>query len=692
MAWAYRTGTPSRTIPISIPSAFDPAPLLYPQVIPVLAALLVAPNAPGVILPNLVLSLCTLPGVLIPTARYSGPSNPVHWLISCIPLFLGNLPSPGLEGRQFNLDGVPAETLVLLYPLHQNLCTILQYLTTTSLLSAELQLLSVSLINILLVSCSPQAEVLKALLWVGGFGTLIFCGGPIQWGISLARVPKWRFTRTAAASRGFSVSRFLRSILLLRGCPKHSVCDSDLGESNSESGNTSDEDYGLSLSRASSAMIQRAGSIADGDAVPPTRVSLDASEVRHTSEHDNGPLVTPFRRHTLPSLKPERSKTHTPSGRRKRAASSTVRSFFTLTYAQATARKWLYACYVYLTIVAIVLVGVRLYIQQFALFGAEPIGWALGYLLGDLPRFRFQVVNANLERWILLPSRSPETDNQTCHLGRIAHLRHSFLGEANTRLVLSAYFLLVIATGLAVVFRLSPICEVDTRRKVFHFMMVAMFLPATFIDPTFCALGLAVVLAVFLLLDLVRASQLPPLSKPIANFLTPYVDGRDLRGPVVVSHIFLLIGCAIPLWLSLAALPRTGEGALRGWEVPTRDISMVSGVVCVGLGDAAASLIGRRWGRRKWIWGGGKSIEGSVAFALAVFGGLAAAGIWLKVGGWPVSGDDTRLDARGGWWPTVGKMGICASVASLTEAVLTGGNDNVVVPVILWTCVKSTGI
>src|SRR5690606_34478248 len=128
-----------------------------------------------------------------------------------------------------------------------------------------------------------------------------------------------------------------------------------------------------------------------------------------------------------------------------------------------------------------------------------------------------------------------------------------------------------------------------------------MLLPATYIDPAFAALALSIVLGVFLILDLIRASQLPPLSKPIATFLAPYVDGRDFRGPVVISHIFLLIGCAIPLWLALAALPRTGTGYSAGWELRTRDVSMVSGVICVGLGDAAASLIGRRYGHRKWL-------------------------------------------------------------------------------------------
>ena len=117
-------------------------------------------------------------------------------------------------------------------------------------------------------------------------------------------------------------------------------------------------------------------------------------------------------------------------------------------------------------------------------------------------------------------------------------------------MILCAYWLAIIIVGLAIVFQLSAVYEVDTRRKVFHFMMVAMLLPATYVDPTFAALALSLMLAIFLLLDLFRASQLPPLSKSLAYFLTPYVDGRDLKGPVVISHIFLLIGCAIPLWLS----------------------------------------------------------------------------------------------------------------------------------------------
>lgn len=345
----------------------------------------------------------------------------------------------------------------------------------------------------------------------------------------------------------------------------------------------------------------------------------------------------------------------------------------------------MYAFYVYACLLGIILVGVRAYVQQYALGGHEPIGWALGYVLGDWPWFRFQVAKANLERWVCLPRYSESADRRHDHAGWVQHLRHGH-GEANTRLLLGAYWLGIIVLGLVVVFRLKVTYEVDTRRKVFHFMMVAMFLPGTYVDPAFGALGLVLVLAIFLILDLLRASQLPPLSKPIASFLAPYVDGRDFRGPVVVSHIFLLIGCAIPLWLALATAKRAGAGCLAGWEVPTRDVSMVSGVVCVGIGDAAASLIGRRHGRRKWLWGGGKSLEGSLAFAAAVVSGLAAAAAWLRLGGWPTT------DAPAGALASARNAAACASMASLTEAVLTGGNDNVIVPVVLWTCVKSLGV
>lgn len=342
-------------------------------------------------------------------------------------------------------------------------------------------------------------------------------------------------------------------------------------------------------------------------------------------------------------------------------------------------------------VVLIILGPVRATIGKTALHDHEPFGWAIGYLFGNLPRLRWEVINWNLDWWIPLPAMvdSDAVAELSSSLSRAEYVRQIAIGAANTRLLLCVYCAGTILVGLISVLSLSSVVEVDTRRKVFHGTMVAMLLPTIYIDPCFVALALALVLAIFLILDLIRASQLPPLSKPIARFLTPYVDGRDLRGPVVVSHIFLLIGCAIPLWLSLAGVARTGDEPWRDWDVQTRDVSMVAGVVCVGMGDAAASLIGRRYGRRKWPWAGGKSLEGSLAFAVAVTIGLVFGRAWLHFGWSELSAPQKSVV---GWARdaglTVGKAAVCAVGASLNEAVLTGGNDNVIVPVILWVLVR----
>ncbi|KAL7823959.1 hypothetical protein V8C26DRAFT_384420 [Trichoderma gracile] len=672
--WSYKhRQAPSNPL-LKIPTVFDPAPLLYPPAITIYVSLLVSVNNSAVILPNLILAISSIPQQVVPKLEHYAAYDSLHWALSCLPLIW----RPSLSDQpRFapTYSFLAQEDLVLLYPLHRTACAVLHHLTTTSLLTTELQLLSIALINVLLLASSPQIQILKALLWGGGLSLLVLCGAVIRWGIVLARVPKWRFRREPYPQRRSLWKSLLRLLSWRKlkgeilGSPHDMYSDDALYSTDED-----EEDVRFS---------------------GPTRVqtfdaATDATPDVHvipSSTGDNGWTNTSgiSRRHTTPH--PEKvarkAATHTPSGRRKRTASLSVRAYFKFTSAQAARRKWLYACYVYVSLAVIIVAVIRPYIQRYALGGNEPIGWALGYFFGDLPAFRYRVVRANLERWICLPPRLDTLGAQGCHLGWVQHVRHDDFGEANTRLFISAYWVAILIVGLAIVFQLKNTYEVDTRRKVFHFMMVGMLLPATYIDPTFVALALSIVLAIFLILDLLRASQLPPLSKPIASFLAPYVDGRDFRGPVVISHIFLLIGCAIPLWLSLGSLPRTGSDYLAGWEVPTREISMVSGVVCVGLGDAAASLIGRRYGHRKWLWGGGKSLEGSLAFTVAVFLGLTAASLWLRLGQWPVAGGGASMATR------AGHALACSSMASLTEAVLTGGNDNVIVPVVLWTCVKA---
>ncbi|KAL7945605.1 phosphatidate cytidylyltransferase [Trichoderma barbatum] len=673
VVWSYKNRQTSSTASLKIPTVFDPAPLLYPPAITIFVSLLVSVNNPAVILPNLILGISSIPQQLVPKIDQYAAYDSLHWVLACLPLiWRSSLSNHSRFTPTYSF--LTQEDLVLLYPLHRTASAVLHHLTTTSLLTAELQLLSIALINVLLLASSPQIQILKALLWGGGLSILVLCGAVIRWGIVLARVPKWRFRREPYPPR----RPLWKSLIRLLSWQKlrSEILGSPLDLHSDETLFSTDEDED-DLRFSGPTRVQSFGIAAD--------TPSDAHNLSSPSAENGLKVGGISRRHTIPHPeKPSRkAATHTPSGRRKRTASVSVRAYFKFTPAQAALRKWMYAGYVYVCLAVIIVALIRPYIETYALGGNEPIGWALGYFFGDLPEFRYRVVRANLERWICLPPRLDTMGAKECRLGWVQHVRHDDFGEASTRLFISGYWVMILIVGLAIVFQLKNTYEVDTRRKVFHFMMVGMLLPATYIDPTFVALALSIVLAIFLVLDLLRASQLPPLSKPIASFLAPYVDGRDFRGPVVISHIFLLIGCAIPLWLSLGSLPRTGSDYLTGWEIPTREISMVSGVVCVGLGDAAASLIGRRYGHRKWLWGGGKSLEGSLAFTVAVFLGLTTASLWLRIGQWPVDGEGTSMTTR------AGHALVCSSMASLTEAVLTGGNDNVIVPVILWTCVKA---
>ena len=671
---------------IRIPAAFDPATLLYPVLIPVFVACSLVPRDDAVLLPNLILSISSIPRAILPVHDWSLGQSSFHWTLSCLPLALSSsfchtLRQPSEKSVKIWPNWLEAEHMVLLYPLHQALLPTLGYLTTTSLLPAELQLLSVSMINLLLFSRSPYSVILQALFWIGGVAIFVLCGRVLCLGVALARIPTWRFRHPRLRSRNTYVLLSAIDDCFHRRLSKwiSTLTDSDDPERDEEL-----DFLGIAtVTRKRSKGFEPRRSV-EQKQLKTTKGATDGSFPDHDFKLNDLPIQyvqRSQRRHTLPasliSASTVRSQSESKQTSDQRPARRKYRQLTRLTNAQASVLKWILAGYVYSIVLAVIAFPVRGYIQKQALDGWEPVGWALGYLFGNIPVFRQTTLQWALDDWVALPEPLEEV---TCNIwGR--GLSDCIRGSANTRLLMCIYCLCIIVIGLITVFRLSASVEVDTRRKVFHGMMVVMFLPCIFVDPPFVALAFVLILAIFILLDLFRASQLPPFSGPLTRFLAPYVDGRDYRGPVVVSHMFLLIGCAIPLWLSLAGAKMIGETPWKNWEVQSRDLSMVTGVICVGMGDAAASLIGRRYGRRRWCWSGGKSLEGSLAFAFAVIFGLALSRAWLLFGGWEGDSGDP-------WSLTLGKASVAAAGASLTEAILTGGNDNVIVPVILWLLVR----
>jgi dolichol kinase len=86
-----------------------------------------------------------------------------------------------------------------------------------------------------------------------------------------------------------------------------------------------------------------------------------------------------------------------------------------------------------------------------------------------------------------------------------------------------------------------------------------------------------------------------------------FIDERD-GGSLILTHLYLLLGCALPLWLDS--------------EFSLHPLAAFSGLLIVGVGDAAASTVGTYCGRHKWA-GSRKSIEGTLGAWAATL--LAAA-------------------------------------------------------------------
>ena len=164
-------------------------------------SLILLPTYPKALLPNLVLGLSSVPGGLFRFGSWD--IEPLRWLISAIPLIASehtDFPHKIFAIKPYMLktdagQRVDPEIIAALYPLHQALVQFLTYLTTTSLLPAEVHLMSIGLINLLLCAEMPPTVILATLLWLGGLSAYVLIGPVIRWNIALARVPRWRFRR-----------------------------------------------------------------------------------------------------------------------------------------------------------------------------------------------------------------------------------------------------------------------------------------------------------------------------------------------------------------------------------------------------------------------------------------------------------------------------------------------------------------
>jgi len=205
-------------------------------------------------------------------------------------------------------------------------------------------------------------------------------------------------------------------------------------------------------------------------------------------------------------------------------------------------------------------------------------------------------------------------------------------------------------------------------RKLFHFIAVILFAPAIHVARDLTALSFGVATCILVFIEYSR--HLAPnngVIQVINRFYNRFIDSRDSDRRVVLTHIQLLLGCAIPVWVSQAQIGFT-DG--NGDEKDNNKYILLPhlGWITVGIADAASAIVGSLYGNVKWI-GSSRTLEGSLAGLISAL--LACKTVLVVVS------RSTEVDTNGEWWAVVVAMG----VASIIEA-FTFDEDNILLPLV----------
>jgi len=178
----------------------------------------------------------------------------------------------------------------------------------------------------------------------------------------------------------------------------------------------------------------------------------------------------------------------------------------------------------------------------------------------------------------------------------------NFTFQSTSRPTMLIYWAVVLGTGLPCIHMLAAHSgwPLIVTRKLYHLLALLIFGPSMILTPDFMALSFAIACALLLYIEYIRICRVPPLGKWLHSYLRSYTDSRD-EGTTILTHIYLLVGCALPLWLFRS----TGN-----------PLATCCGLVVLGAGDAAGAIVGSNVGRCYWP-GGRKTVEGTIAMFVA---------------------------------------------------------------------------
>ncbi|XP_075166599.1 dolichol kinase [Haematobia irritans] len=187
-----------------------------------------------------------------------------------------------------------------------------------------------------------------------------------------------------------------------------------------------------------------------------------------------------------------------------------------------------------------------------------------------------------------------------------------FIFRDKLRLYIILFYIALVGATIAVVcWQLRNTKHATTSvRKLFHLLVVLVYIPGFLYECVFLYIASGVALALIAIFDLLRILKMPPLGEILEKAFHSFADEKD-AGIIAFTPICLLIGSSLPMWI-MPCPCITGEHGLNNKLLP-----LLAGILTIGFGDTAASVIGSKWGRTKWK-NSSRSMEGTVAFVIYV--------------------------------------------------------------------------
>lgn len=233
-------------------------------------------------------------------------------------------------------------------------------------------------------------------------------------------------------------------------------------------------------------------------------------------------------------------------------------------------------------------------------------------------------------------------------------------GDMKRICIIIVYLGLVGLTVATISWRLGKTNKASTSiRKIFHILVVCVFIPGLLYHCTLLYIATGVALAFITVFEVFRLTKIPPFEDVLNKSFEVFADEKD-AGYVALTPFYLLVGCSLPMWLNPSPCMISDTA---GYNL----FPLLAGVLSIGIGDTTASVVGSSIGRMHWP-GSSKTVEGTVASIVAQ--GLTMFGLY-SLQYFTITEYSAIV------------LGFAIIVTSIAEA-LTDQVDNLVLPLIFY--------